>query len=136
MIWSFQKNLPAWLVQVNEISNYFEKYFVVVQRPFRWFKEKLQFYVLKTHSCTSLCWSTDGKFQSHQYDYGNIIRLQNPSLPMVASRARTLKGSPDQSYFIFEINVGKSRFRHITTLGRDPRIARSADPAILVSPPF
>ena len=76
-----------------------------------------------SHSCTSLCWSTDGKFQNHQYDYGNIICLQNPSLAMVASRARTLKGSPDQSYFIFEINVGKSRFRHITTLGRDPRTA-------------
>ena len=26
------------------------------------------------------------------------------------------KGSPDQSHFIFEINVGKSRIRHITTL--------------------
>ena len=26
-----------------------------------------------------------------------------------------LKGSPDQSHFIFEINVGKSRIRHKTT---------------------
>ena len=31
-------------------------------------------------------------------------------------RWNTFKGSPDQSHFIFEINVGKSRIRHRTTL--------------------
>ena len=30
--------------------------------------------------------------------------------------AKQFKGSPDQSHFIFEINVGKSRIRHRTTL--------------------
>ena len=30
--------------------------------------------------------------------------------------AELLKGSSDQSHFIFEINVGKSRIRHRTTL--------------------
>ena len=32
------------------------------------------------------------------------------------SGIHTLKGSSDQSHFIFEINVGKSRIRHWTTL--------------------
>ena len=31
-------------------------------------------------------------------------------------RVVRIKGSLDQSHFIFEINVGKSRIRHITTL--------------------
>ena len=31
-------------------------------------------------------------------------------------RALEFKGSPDQGHFIFEINVGKSRIRHLTTL--------------------
>ena len=31
-------------------------------------------------------------------------------------RALEVKGSPDQGHFIFEINVGKGRIRHWTTL--------------------
>ena len=34
-----------------------------------------------------------------------------PNLRVVAR----LKGSPDQSHLIFEIDVGKKRIRHITT---------------------
>ena len=30
--------------------------------------------------------------------------------------AKQFKGSPDQSHFIFEINVGKSRIRHLERL--------------------
>ena len=34
----------------------------------------------------------------------------------MVSRGKIFKGSPDQSHFIFEINVGNRRIRHITTL--------------------
>jgi len=34
----------------------------------------------------------------------------------IGQEAYGFKGSSDPSHFIFEINVGKSRIRHITTL--------------------
>ena len=36
--------------------------------------------------------------------------------------AKWIKGSSDQSHFIFEINVGKSRIRHTTTLNLNDAI--------------
>ena len=37
-------------------------------------------------------------------------------LKIIHQESGKLKGSPDQSHFIFEIDVGKSRIRHKTTL--------------------
>ena len=41
------------------------------------------------------------------YLFGDIVLIP---------KSITIKGSPDQSHFIFEINVGKRRIRHRTTL--------------------
>ena len=41
-------------------------------------------------------------------------KIQNSKFTKVGSRI--IKGSPDPSHFIFEINLGKSRIRHTTTL--------------------
>ena len=42
--------------------------------------------------------------------------FQNESEPLLDQKGSLFKGSSDQSHFIFEINVGKSRIRHRQTL--------------------
>ena len=47
-----------------------------------------------------------------QKDFRFVTVTQN----QMVSRGKIFKGSPNQSHFIFEINVGNRRIRHITTL--------------------
>ena len=49
--------------------------------------------------------------RSVSFDY-----VQDSLTPEVRFGRYHFKGSPDSSYFFFEINVGKSRIRHRTTL--------------------
>ena len=46
----------------------------------------------------------------------NELYTQLKNIKQHANLSKFLKGSPDTSHFIFEINVGKSRIRHRTTL--------------------
>jgi len=43
-------------------------------------------------------------------------RTRPQPISVASSNESSLKGSPHPSHFIFEINVGKSRIQHLTTL--------------------
>ena len=85
----------------------------------------------------------DRVIMNHRYDYerdrtkffeisGNFCtpafvvlqRFRNQNVGMVFENSKFLsfKGSSYQSYFIFEINVGKSRIRHTTTLKLNEKV--------------
>ena len=69
------------------------------------------------HSC--VIFSCDvGIFGSPLFVFESIsdIRVGSETSIRVLSPAENFKGSSDPSQFIFEINVGKSRIRHWTTL--------------------
>jgi len=45
-----------------------------------------------------------------------IVDFRYAAYQILHAEFLKLKGSPDQSHFIFKINVGKKRIRHRTTL--------------------
>ena len=53
--------------------------------------------------------------ESHRSQGSAVMDSQGLCLKLVETISSCLKGSPDQSHFIFEINVGKRRIRHNTS---------------------
>ena len=69
-----------------------------------------------------LAFNNDAMERLNQYPEYKLDRVVDYTLDLIETkpgftpRTENVKGSPDQSHFIFEINVGESRIRHRTTL--------------------